>query len=222
MRSLFGETYRLQPFQTNGKPMDKQSLLLIVDMQIDFCPGGTLAVPGGDAIIPVINRYIEIFRSEGLPIFATRDWHPPVTRHFREFGGLWPPHCVQGSVGARFHPQLKLPDELTVVSKGMDPESDDYSSFRATLESGLPLREYLAYAGVMKLYICGLATDYCVRDTSLDALEAGFSVTVLRDAIKGVDLEAGDSSRALKEITRAGGVLADLAAVEKEAAEAHR
>ena len=188
-------------------------------MQIDFCPGGSLAVPGGDAIIPVINRYIEIFRSRGIPVFATRDWHPPVTRHFREFGGLWPPHCVQGSVGARFHPALKLPDDVIVVSKGMDPGSDDYSSFRATLETGSSLQEYLGKAGVTKLYICGLATDYCVRETSLDALKAGLSVIVLKDAVKGVDLKAGDSARALKEITRGGARLADLAAIEKESAE---
>ena len=153
--------------------MDKQSALVVVDVQIDFCPGGSLAVPGGDAIIPVINRYIEIFRTKGIPVFATRDWHPPVTRHFREFGGLWPPHCVQGSVGARFHPALKLPDDVIVVSKGMDPGRDDYSSFRATLETGSSLQEYLRNAGVTKLYICGLATDYCVRETSLDALGAG-------------------------------------------------
>jgi nicotinamidase/pyrazinamidase len=199
--------------------MDTRSALLVVDVQIDFCPGGSLAVPGGDAIIPVINRYIEIFRSQGLPIFVTRDWHPPVTRHFREFGGLWPPHCVQGSVGALFHPGLKLPGDVIVVSKGMEPDRDDYSSFQATLETGLPLREYFRNAGVTKLYICGLATDYCVRDTCLDALGAGLSVTVLQDAVKGVEIKAGDSARALEEITRRGGELADLAAIEKESAE---
>ena len=199
--------------------MDKQSSLLVVDVQIDFCPGGSLAVPGGDAIIPVINRYIEIFRTRGIPVFASRDWHPPITGHFREFGGLWPPHCVQGSVGARFHPALKLPDDVIVVSKGMDPGRDDYSALQATLETGLPLQEYLGNAGVAKLYICGLATDYCVRETSLDALGAGLSVIVLKDAVKGVDLKAGDSTRALKEITRAGAHLVDLAAIEKEASE---
>jgi nicotinamidase/pyrazinamidase len=196
--------------------MDRRSALLVVDMQIDFCPGGSLAVPGGDAIIPVINRYIELFRSRGLPVIATRDWHHPVTRHFREFGGLWPPHCVQGSAGALFHPELRLPGDVVVVSKGMDPARDDYSSFRATLETGLTLREHLENAGVTKLYLCGLATDYCVRDTSLDALKAGLGVTVLQDAVRGVDLEAGDSARALEEITRMGGKLADLAAIEKE------
>jgi nicotinamidase/pyrazinamidase len=196
--------------------MARRAALIVVDVQIDFCPGGSLAVPGGDAIIPVINRYIEIFRSQGLPIFATRDWHPPVTRHFREFGGLWPPHSVQGSIGALFHPGLKLPGDVIVVSKGMEPGSDDYSSFQATLDTGLPLQEYLRNAEVTKLYICGLATDYCVRDTCLDALGAGLAVTVLQDAVKGVDLNAGDSVRALEEIARMGGKLADLAAIEKE------
>ena len=196
--------------------MNRHVALIIVDVQIDFCPGGSLAVPGGDAIIPVINRYIKIFRSRGLPVFATRDWHPPVTSHFRESGGLWPPHCVQGSVGARFHPSLKLPDDVIIVSKGMDPESDDYSSFQATLETGSPLQEYLRNAGVTKLFICGLATDYCVRATSIDALEAGLEVTVLKDAIKGVDINAGDSARALEEITKAGALLSDLAGFEKK------
>lgn len=196
--------------------MDKQSALVVVDVQIDFCPGGSLAVPGGDAIIPVINRYIEIFRTKGVPVFASRDWHPPVTGHFREFGGLWPPHCIQGSVGGRFHPALKLSGDVVVVSKGMDPGRDDYSAFQATMETGLTLREYLRNADVTKLYICGLATDYCVRETSLDALKAGLAVTVLTDAIKGVDLNAGDSTRALEEITRAGGRLADMATFGQE------
>jgi nicotinamidase/pyrazinamidase len=196
--------------------MNRQSALLVVDVQIDFCMGGSLAVPASDAIIPVINRYIEIFRSVGVPVFATRDWHPPVTRHFREFGGLWPPHCVAGSAGARFHPGLKLPEDVVVVSKGMNPDRDDYSTFQAALESGEPLRDHLADMGVTKLYICGLATDYCVRETSLDALKAGLSVIVLADAVKGVDIHAGDSDRALAEIARLGGKIADMAAIEEE------
>ena len=196
--------------------MLKHSALLVVDMQIDFCPGGSLAVPGGDAIIPVINRYIEIFRAQGVPVIATRDWHPPVTSHFREFGGLWPSHCVQESEGARFHPALKLPEDVIIVSKGMDPSRDDYSSFRAILETGGFLQDLLKEKGVTKLFICGLATDYCVRETSLDALHAGLAVTVLKDAVRGVDLKADDSARALEEITTAGAVLADLARIEKK------
>ncbi len=195
--------------------MLKHSILLVVDMQVDFCPGGSLSVPGGDMIIPVINRYIELFQAHGLPVVATRDWHPPVTSHFREFGGLWPPHCVEESPGARFHPALRLPGDVIVVSKGMDPKRDEYSSFRALLATGLPLEEYLAKRGVAHLFICGLATDYCVRETSLDALKAGLAVTVLTDAIKGVDLTPGDSERALKEIAGAGAKHADLPTVEE-------
>lgn len=194
--------------------MDETSALLVVDMQIDFCPGGSLAVDGGDTIIPVINRYMALFGSRGLTVFATRDWHLPVTRHFRDYGGLWPSHCIQGSPGARFHPDLKLPDDVTILSKGMDPTRDDYSSFHATLESGLPLSEELGNRGITDIYICGLATDYCIRETALDAMEAGFSVTVLRDAVRGVDRAEGDSDRALAEIARTGGRLADLAAIE--------
>jgi nicotinamidase/pyrazinamidase len=197
------------------KRMNERSALLVVDVQIDFCPGGSLAVPGGDAAVPVINRYIELFRARGIPVIASRDWHPPVTRHFRKFGGLWPPHCVQGSRGAQFHPGLNLPDDVIVVSKGMDPERDDYSALQAELEGGTPLKGHLAATGVENLYVCGLATDYCVRETSLDALAAGLSVTVLQDACRGVDLAKGDSDRALKEIAERGGKMADLAAIER-------
>ena len=201
-------------YRKDTKRMAEKSALLVVDMQIDFCPGGSLAVGEGDSIIPVINRYIALFSTNGLPVIATRDWHPPVTRHFREFGGLWPAHCVQGSAGSRFHPDITFPGNVVVVSKGMDPDRDAYSSFQANLETGLPFQDYLKIRGIDALYICGLATDYCVRNTSLDALGAGFSVTVLRDAIKGVDLNVGDSAKALVEITKAGGLLADLAGVE--------
>jgi nicotinamidase/pyrazinamidase len=196
--------------------MTERAVLMVVDVQIDFCPGGSLGITGGDTIIPVINRYIELFRRAGVPVFATRDWHPPVTTHFKQFGGLWPPHCVQGSVGAGFHPALRLPGDVTVVSKGIDPLKDDYSAFRTSLESGLPFAEHLKKSGVTQVYICGLATDYCVRWTALDAIQAGFKVTVLEDAIKGVNLNPQDSAQALAEIVAAGGKLADLTAIEKK------
>jgi nicotinamidase/pyrazinamidase len=194
--------------------MEKTVALLIVDVQIDFCPGGSLAVPEGDAIIPVINRYIELFRKKGLPVIASRDWHPPVTGHFRQFGGLWPPHCVQGSEGARFHPRLKLSADATVISKGMDPKKDDYSAFQAVTEQGAPLPDLLDELGIERLYIGGLATDYCVRASALEGLKQGFSVTLLKDAVKGVDLKPGDSARALRELAKAGAELADLATIE--------
>ena len=194
--------------------MTARAVLIVVDVQLDFCPGGSLAVPGGDTIIPVINRYMELFRARALPVVATRDWHPPVTGHFRPFGGLWPPHCVQGTPGARFHPDLRLPDDVIVVSKGTDPHRDDYSPFHAVMASGLTFSEYLQQSGTAHLFICGLATDYCVRETALDGLKGDFTVTVLRDAVKGVDLHPGDSSRALEEIAAAGGEIVDLPALE--------
>ena len=194
---------------------EERAVLLVVDMQEDFCPGGSLAVPEGDAIIPVINRYIEIFHRAGVPIFASRDWHPPVTSHFRAYGGLWPPHCIQKSDGARFHHLLRLPDDVIVISKGMDPHKDDYSTFHALSEGGDYLDDHLKREGVTQIYICGLATDYCVRQSSLDALRAGYTVTVLCDAVKGVDLTPGDSRRALEEIAGAGAELADMAEIEE-------
>ncbi|HEY6838550.1 MAG TPA: bifunctional nicotinamidase/pyrazinamidase [Geobacteraceae bacterium] len=195
--------------------MEERAVLLVVDMQVDFCPGGSLAVPGGDDIIPVINRYIELCQRYRIAIFASRDWHPPVTTHFKTYGGLWPPHCIQGTEGARFHPLLRLPDKVTVFSKGMDPDKDDYSTFHALCDAGYYLDDRLKKEGVRRLYLCGLATDYCVRQSSLDALRAGYAVTVFVDAVKGVDLTPGDSQRALQEISQAGAELMDLAEFEK-------
>ena len=195
--------------------MGERAVLLVVDVQKDFCPGGSLAVPEGDTIIPAINRYIEIFQRQGIPVFASRDWHPPVTDHFKAYGGLWPPHCIQGTDGAQFHPLLRLPDGVVVISKGMDPHKDDYSTFHALSETGYYLDDHLKGEGVERIYLCGLATDYCVRQSSLDALRTGYRVTVLRDAVKGVDLTPGDSQRALEEIARAGAEMADLAEIEQ-------
>ena len=184
--------------------MSERAALLVVDLQNDFCPGGSLGVPYGDLIIPVVNRYLEILGRLRIPVFATRDWHPAETVHFNVYGGLWPPHCIQGTDGARFRPDLRLPDSAVVVSKGMDPTRDEYSAFNAVTDDGRPLCDHLRELGVTRLFICGLATDYCVRQSSLDALAAGYRVTVLLDAVKGVDLAPGDSERALQEIVAAG------------------
>jgi nicotinamidase/pyrazinamidase len=178
--------------------------LVIVDMQNDFCPGGALAVAGGDGIVPVINRYIGIFRERGLPIIASRDWHPRETKHFRKYGGDWPEHCVQRTSGAVFRPGLLLPPHTIVFSKGMDPERDDYSALQARKEDGTPMTEFLVRNGIRELYICGLATDYCVRETALEGLRLGFCVTVLVDAVAGVDLQFGDSEHALEKMKAAG------------------
>jgi len=184
--------------------MKPDSALLVIDVQNDFCPGGTLAVPEGDRVVPVINRCIDLFSRSGLPVIASRDWHPPQTSHFREFGGSWPPHCVQESIGAAFHPDLHLPVDAVIVSKGMDRSSDDYSAFKAADSHGLALARLLEGLGISHLYVAGLATDYCVRESVLEALRLGFSVTVISDGIRGVDLEQGDSERAVADMVSAG------------------
>ncbi len=184
--------------------MPRKPALLVVDVQNDFCPGGALAVPDGDAILPSVNRTIELFVRRGFPVLATRDWHPAVTKHFKGYGGAWPPHCVQGTKGARFHPKLELPKDVLILSKGMDPDQDSYSGFQALSPAGRDLESVIRDLGVDELCVCGLATDYCVRATALDAARRGFRVHVLEDAIKGVDLKPGDSEVAIQEMRSAG------------------
>jgi len=184
--------------------MNNGAALLIVDVQNDFCPEGALAVPGGDRVIEPLSRVAECFAAAGLPVLASRDWHPPVTSHFRESGGRWPPHCIQDSPGAAFHPALRLPEGTLVISKGDDPDSDAYSAFDGRGEDGRSFREMLAALEIRHLYVGGLATDYCVRSSVLDARKAALEVTVLTDAIAGVELAAGDCEKALEEMGRAG------------------
>ena len=182
--------------------------LIVVDVQKDFLPGGSLAVPHGDEVVPVLNRYMEIFSSRGLPVFATRDWHPPEHCSFTEQGGPWPPHCVAGSEGAAFADGLRLPAETVVVSKATAPDKDAYSGFQDT---GLAQR--LREAGVRRVFVGGLATDYCVLNTVRDALAEGFEVVLLEDAIRAVDVQPGDGERAVKEMLDAGAVPARIDAV---------
>jgi len=184
--------------------MDRDTALLIVDVQNDFCPGGALSVSQGDRVVEPLNRIARRCAEAGLPVLATRDWHPRRTRHFLECGGAWPPHCLQGSPGAEFHPGLQLPEGTRVVSKGIHPEEDGYSAFEAMAEDGRRLGEILEALGVRRLLIGGLATDYCVRASTLDALRAGLEVTVLTDAVAGVDVNPGDSARAMDAMERAG------------------
>ncbi|MBT0662936.1 bifunctional nicotinamidase/pyrazinamidase [Geobacter pelophilus] len=191
--------------------MDKHSALLIVDVQNDFCPGGALAVAQGDQIIPAVNRAITSFSSQGLPIIASRDWHPEKTSHFRDYGGIWPPHCIQATAGAAFHPALKLPPNALILSKGTEADHDDYSAFHARDDQGRMLAEILADLGVNALYVCGLATDYCVKETVREAQRYRVAVTVLTDAIKGVDLKPGDSEKAVHEMMASGAKLATAA-----------
>jgi len=193
--------------------MDKTAALLIVDVQNDFCPGGALPVPNGDRVIEPVNRAIERFAAAGLPILASRDWHLPSTRHFREYGGSWPVHCVQGTDGAAFHPELRLPEETVVLSKGMNPEQDGYSAFEGVSEDGRSLQLVLAALGIEHLYLAGLATDYCILFTAREALRNGLAVTVLTDAVAGVDLTPGASDLALNELNYTGARLATVAAL---------
>jgi nicotinamidase/pyrazinamidase len=184
--------------------------LVIVDVQNDFCPGGALAVSHGDRVVPTLNRYAERFARRGAAVFASRDWHPERTKHFKADGGVWPPHCVQGTRGAELHPDLRLPEGTEVVSKGMDPEADAYSCFQAETADGMPFAAALGERGVGRLFVGGLATDYCVKATALDALREGFEVVVLEDAVAAVDLTPGDGTRALEAMRDAGARLARL------------
>ena len=187
--------------------MGNDSALIIVDMQNDFCPGKALAVSDDDAIVPVINRYIGLFRERGLPVMASRDWHPRKTGHFKEFGGIWPAHCVKGSFGARFRAGLLLPTGTRVFSKGTDPDRDDYSALKGQNDSGRTMAVYLKEEGIKNLFVCGLATDYCVLESVLEGMRLGFTVMVLADAVSGVDVEAGDSVRAIAEMVSSGALL---------------
>lgn len=190
--------------------------LLIVDVQNDFCPGGSLAVPEGDRVVPVLNEYIEAFRRRGLPVYASRDWHPEETRHFQAGGGPWPPHCVAGTPGADFHPELALPEDATVVSKGTAPSDDGYSAFEAETEVGEGLESSLRARGVRRLFVGGLATDYCVRASVLDAARQGFQPVLLLDAVRGIDVNEGDQAAALDEMIRAGAGTATLRTIGED------
>jgi nicotinamidase/pyrazinamidase len=182
--------------------------LLLVDPQNDFCPGGSLPVAEGDRVMPVLNDWAAAAERANIPIVLSRDWHPPKTTHFKEYGGVWPPHCVMGTHGAEFHPDLEVPASATVVSKGMGETEDAYSAFQARDDSGTPLQRLLQQRDVHHLYIGGLATDYCVRSSALDALQAGFRVTLIPDGMRPVNLEPTDGQRAVDEMRAAG---ADLA-----------
>jgi nicotinamidase/pyrazinamidase len=183
------------------------SALLIVDVQNDFCPGGSLAVAGGDEVVPVMNRYAEAFAAAGRLVIADRDYHPGRTTHFVQFGGAWPPHCVQGTFGAEYHPDLVLPPETVHVVKGMGAEEDAYSVFQGKDSTGQSFEELLAQHGIRKLFVGGLATDYCVLHTVLDARKAGYEVVVLADAIRAVNVQPGDGDRALEQMREAGATI---------------
>src|SRR5689334_1723198 len=174
--------------------MSRRDALILVDVQNDFCPGGALAVQNGDEVVPVLNRYIARFLDVGLPIFATRDWHPVKTSHFKAYGG-------------EFHPDLRLPPEITIVSAGMAPDEDGYSGFLGRDSAGTLLAVLLRDRGVDRLFVGGLATDYCVKHTVLDGIQQGFQVVLIGDAVRGVNLKPDDSEQAINEMSAAGAIV---------------
>ncbi len=185
--------------------LEKGSALIIVDVQNDFMPGGALAVPDGDKIISQINRYIERFK--GHNIFATCDWHPENHISFQQRGGPWPPHCIQNTEGAKFHKDLKLPENTNIIKKASDPDKDAYSGFEGT-----ELASKLKDLGVNTLFICGVATEYCVKNTVLDALKNGFKTYLLTDAIRGIN--EADSQKAIEEMKQAGAETLEIKDIE--------
>ena len=186
-------------------PLRAGDALILIDVQLDFLPGGSLAVPHGDEVVPVLNRYIAVFRGLTFPVVATRDWHPPDHCSFRAQGGPWPPHCVAGSDGARFAPLLDLPCEGRIVSKATMAGRDAYSGFEGT-----GLDEWLRHAGVRRVFVGGLATAYCVLNTVRDALRLGYETFLLADAVRAVDVAPGDGERAIAEMRRLGAIPVDF------------
>lgn len=172
--------------------------LIIVDVQRDFCPGGALPVKNGDSIIGRINKMTSLFEEEGSPVFFTRDWHPRDHCSFVP-RGPWPPHCVKGTPGAQFHPTLYIPHEATIISKATRRSIEAYSAFEGT---GLSNR--LQELGIEDLYVAGLATDYCVKNTVLDGLSQGFKVEIVSDCVKGVNVRPLDSANAFRTLVAKG------------------
>lgn len=172
--------------------------LIVVDVQNDFCPGGALAVPHGGEVVAPLNNLIEEFLTRGEPVYKSRDWHPAQTKHFAAYGGTWPVHCVQKTHGAEFHPELIDDPRIRIISKGMGDE-DNYSAF-----DGTDLAARLRDEGVKEVFIGGLATDYCVKNTVLDALREGFQVKAIANAMRPVELKPGDGARAIEEMRQAG------------------
>ena len=178
-----------------------KSVLIVVDVQNDFIPGGALPVPDGDKVIEPLNKYIQLFSKMGRIIVATRDWHPPNHKSFKEYGGIWPPHCIQNSWGAEFHPELHLPRNAIIINKAYEADKEAYSGFEGT-----NLNNILREKGVKRVFVGGLATDYCVKNTVLDAIDLGYETILLIDAIKGVDVNEGDSEKAITEMISKGAI----------------
>ncbi len=187
--------------QSGSKEQDlsKGDALIVVDAQNDFFPGGSLEVPGAREVIPVLNHYLRSFHALSLPIYATRDWHPAHHCSFKEQGGPWPVHCVAGTRGAEFHPEIHLPPSVVVISTATTEEKEAYSGFEGT-----DLHDRLQAAGVRRLFIGGLATEYCVFNTVRDGCILGYEVRVIKDAIRAVNVKPGDGRKTLEEMIRLG------------------
>jgi nicotinamidase/pyrazinamidase len=177
----------------------RKSALIVVDVQRDFCPGGTLAVSEGDEIIEPINNLIKAFTKNGLPVIFTRDWHPKNHSSFNEYGGLWPPHCIQNTPGAEFHPKLNVPKDAITISKATESNKDAYSGFEGT-----ELANILRKLNVKNVFVSGLATDYCVKNTVIDALKNHFTTHIIIDCIRGVNLKLTDSDKAIRKMVSLG------------------
>ena len=173
--------------------------LIVVDVQNDFCPGGSLAVAHRDEVVAPLNKLIEEFLDRGESVFKTRDWHSAKTKHFAAYGGIWPVHCVQGTRGAEFHPDLMDDPRITIISKGINESADGYSGF-----DGTNLAQLLRDEQVDEVWVGGLATDYCVKHTVLDALREGFKVNALADAMRAVNVSPHDGTQAINEMRDAG------------------
>ena len=183
--------------------MSKRRALVIVDVQRDFCPGGALPVKKGDAIIEPTNKLISLFEEERSPIFFTRDWHPPNHCSFVP-RGQWPPHCIRNTPGAEFHHSLYIPERATVISKATKSDTEAYSGFQGT-----DLEKRLKETGVEEVFVAGLATDYCVKNTVLDGISGGFKVGIISDCVKGVNLRPTDSANAFRTMVAGGAVRTD-------------
>jgi len=181
-------------------PFEKGDLLLVIDVQQDFCPGGALPIAGGDRVVPVLNAWIRAARDSGTPIYLSRDWHPQHHLSFRESGGPWPVHCLQDSDGARFHPELEIGDEAVIVTKGTRFDQDQNSAFDQT-----GLADWLQRQQVRRIYVGGLAQDVCVLATVLDGCKAGFEMQLILDATRPVTAEGG--REAVEKMRRAGAVI---------------
>ena len=184
--------------------------LIVVDVQNDFCPGGSLAVAQGDEVVAPLNKLMKEFLDRGEPVYKTRDWHREKTKHFAIYGGTWPIHCVQNTRGAEFHSDLLDDPRITVISKGFDERADGYSGF-----DGTQLAQLLRDEEVKEIWVGGLATDYCVKETVIDGVHNGFKVKALADAMRAVNVKTDDGKKAIDLMKEAG---AEIVGDEKKAA----